>query len=130
MCKTTERSARKHDYGRVGITGTEAKTGSAVCDDGSRNNQNEQLVSDEQLELLIRPLRDINSRHLPSRGSALHPDGCTACRFHCHSFDVPCNKGWDCNFCHLIEEHPSNRGDKKMEMMAKVARRDPDIHTV
>ncbi|CAJ1449340.1 unnamed protein product, partial [Effrenium voratum] len=52
---------------------------------------------------------------VPSRGSQLHPDGCTPCSFHCYSLSG-CNQGEDCSFCHL--EHlrrPKRRSKKKKD---------------
>jgi len=45
----------------------------------------------------------------PSRGSQLHPDGCTPCSFHCYSL-LGCNRGELCKYCH--GEHP-RRGRRR-----------------
>lgn len=136
MCKIMNRKiakAAKRDSGCENIVGipseVKRQTGCLHIHGRGHRHSNEE-VTEKQLEDLTRPLRDINSLHLPSKGSALHPHGCTACRFHCYSFDMKCNKGWDCEFCHIIEEHPSNRKDLKMKMIARIARRDPAINTV
>jgi len=47
----------------------------------------------------------------PSRGSQLHPDGCTPCSFHCYSF-LGCNRGELCKYCH--GEHP-RRGRRRVK---------------
>jgi len=48
-----------------------------------------------------------------SKGSTLHPNGCTPCSFHCYSH-MGCNKGEMCEYCHM--DHPKRarrRGKKK-----------------
>lgn len=55
---------------------------------------------------------------LKSKGSLLHPDGCTPCSFHCYS-QIGCNKGELCAYCHM--DHPKRtrrRGKKKPKSCA------------
>lgn len=52
-----------------------------------------------------------------SKGSTLHPNGCTPCSFHCYSH-MGCNKGEMCEYCHM--DHPKRarrRGKKKSKGM-------------
>lgn len=45
---------------------------------------------------------------LLSRGSALHPDGCVPCSFHCYSHSV-CREGRACNYCHRDHTRKTRR---------------------
>jgi len=50
---------------------------------------------------------------LTSAGSALHPNSCMPCSFHCYSH-LGCNRGQSCSYCHM--DHPKRtrrRGKRK-----------------
>jgi len=139
MCQFSESCTSQHNKCSGGRKKGEVK------EEGGNNKVKSNVqaatagVTEGQVEMLCRPWRDYLSRDLPSRGSALHsfdgtgtgePHGCVPCRFHCHSFDVQCRKAWYCDFCHVIEDHASHRGKKKIEMMKKKAEKDPNLHSV
>jgi len=61
-------------------------------------------------------------------GNIGHPDECTPCRFFCYSFDMTCNKGNNCEYCHM--EHTSNRMERKMIARKMYGKKKAFIHFV
>eukprot|EP00405_Crypthecodinium_cohnii_P017176 CAMPEP_0206457870 /NCGR_PEP_ID=MMETSP0324_2-20121206/23224_1 /ASSEMBLY_ACC=CAM_ASM_000836 /TAXON_ID=2866 /ORGANISM="Crypthecodinium cohnii, Strain Seligo" /LENGTH=626 /DNA_ID=CAMNT_0053929085 /DNA_START=34 /DNA_END=1914 /DNA_ORIENTATION=+ len=66
-----------------------------------------------------------------SKGSMLHPNGCTPCSFHCYSH-MGCNRGTSCAYCHM--DHPKRtrrRGKKKGGLRSgkEEGGEEVDIHT-
>lgn len=60
-------------------------------------------------------LEQARSLGLPSVGSLGHALGtCTPCSFYCYS-TMGCREGESCQYCHVIEGHPSKRKGKRGE---------------
>jgi len=57
-----------------------------------------------------------------------HPHNCVPCKFHCFSFNVKCNKGSQCTFCHL--QHSSNRGNRKIKSRLAQGKKTKGLNSV
>jgi len=92
---------------------TECEECCSTCDGSSTSHSDkEEAAPPSGVSGSIMEEKEGSKLGLHAKNKKMHPHNCEPCRFFCFSFDVTCNKGDDCDYCHM--SHTSKRMEKKI----------------